>query len=598
MGSVDQITQYRTNHTYAGKNQAEGVRETKGTTNAQLKELTAGKVFEGTVTEMKNGQVTIGLTNGQSITARMDGSVNLKPGEPMFFEVRSNNGTQISIRPVSAESAMNPTLNHALKAAGLTVNERNIAMVNAMMKEQMPIDKASLLNMLKVSMQYSDRDINSIVQMTKLNFEINEGSISQFENYKTNQHMLLDQFQDFMNAMPDVMKGSHAVPKEVLSFQQQLLNIFKQPGDENAVLNQQAEQVAPVTNEGQENLAVDIENPQTNGNAAQAEMAAGAAKDPSSMAEILKNLMSGESGETASLQQEAAVQHGEGAEAANEAAVKTETQQLLSPKEITDLTNQLKEFPGLSQDKTLFRDGSLNTNLSPQQLLEAIQQALENSQGFTSESLQKLFYGDSYQKVMKHVIEKQWTVSPQELEGEHKVEEFYDRLDRQLQQLDTLLQNTGKEGTALSKTVDSMRNNLDFMNQVNQMYNYIQIPLKLHNQNAHSDLYVYTNKKKLHDKDGELTALLHLDMEHLGSTDIYIKMKEKNVSATFYLADQSSFQLILGNGATLEKKLEEKGYNCTVSVENQKKEQDFVEDFLKKEKPPGKVHRYSFDVKT
>ena len=45
------------------------------------------------------------------------------------------------------------------------------------------------------------------------------------------------------------------------------------------------------------------------------------------------------------------------------------------------------------------------------------------------------------------------------------------------------------------------------------------------------------------------------------------------------------------------KRLEEKGYFCEVKVENRKKEQDFVQDFLERENPPGKLQRYSFDVK-
>ena len=43
--------------------------------------------------------------------------------------------------------------------------------------------------------------------------------------------------------------------------------------------------------------------------------------------------------------------------------------------------------------------------------------------------------------------------------------------------------------------------------------------------------------------------------------------------------------------------LEEKGYSCEVKVENRRKKQDFVQDFLERENPPGKLQRYSFDVK-
>ena len=117
-------------------------------------------------------------------------------------------------------------------------------------------------------------------------------------------------------------------------------------------------------------------------------------------------------------------------------------------------------------------------------------------------------------------------------------------------------------------------------------------------QNAHSDLYVYTNKKNLQDKDGELTAFLHLDLEHLGSTDVSIQMKGKQVHTDFFLADDKSYDLIFLHMDELEERLRNKGYSCTIQVQNKEKKVKFVEDFLKKDQPStGRLHRYSFDVR-
>ena len=134
---------------------------------AQAQELMPGKVFEGTVTDIKNGQVTIGLNDGRSISARMESSVNLQKGQPMLFEVKSVSGEQIAIRPVTVESAKNPTLLHALEAAGLKANDRNLSMVNQMMAEQLPINKSSLLQMMRLSSSFPKADIQTLVQMQK-----------------------------------------------------------------------------------------------------------------------------------------------------------------------------------------------------------------------------------------------------------------------------------------------------------------------------------------------------------------------------------------------------------------------------------------------
>lgn len=52
-----------------------------------------------------------------------------------------------------------------------------------------------------------------------------------------------------------------------------------------------------------------------------------------------------------------------------------------------------------------------------------------------------------------------------------------------------------------------MSQNVNFLNQMNQMYAYIQLPFKLSESNAHGELYVYSNKRNLAQKEGEVSAL-------------------------------------------------------------------------------------------
>ena len=165
-------------------------------------------------------------------------------------------------------------------------------------------------------------------------------------------------------------------------------------------------------------------------------------------------------------------------------------------------------------------------------------------------------------------------------------------------QLEQIAKDAGLDKQPLAKAAADVRGNVEFMNQINQAYTYLQLPLKMAGQNAHSDLYVYTNKKNLQDKDGELTAFLHLDLEHLGSTDVSVRMKGKQVHTDFFLADDESYDLIFLHMDELEERLRNKGYSCTIQVQNKEKKVNFVEDFLKKDQPStGKLHRYSFDVR-
>ena len=199
--SLGGIHQYQANT--ASNTQTMGsVKETIGARPpAQVQELAPGKVFEGMVTEVKNGQVTLGLSDGRTISARMEAGVTLEQGQPMLFEVKANTGDQISIRPVTLESAQNPTLLKALEAAGLKVNPRNLSMVNQMMMEQMPIDKSSLMQMARAVAAFPQADMQALVQMQKLGFVINENSLNQFQNYQNGQQAILPQMQELMEGM-------------------------------------------------------------------------------------------------------------------------------------------------------------------------------------------------------------------------------------------------------------------------------------------------------------------------------------------------------------------------------------------------------------
>ena len=104
----------------------------------------------------------------------------------------------------------------------------------------------------------------------------------------------------------------------------------------------------------------------------------------------------------------------------------------------------------------------------------------------------------------------------------------------------------GKD-SSLYQNVNRLSQNIDFMNQLNQTFTYIQVPLKLSGQNANGDLYVYTNKKNLAKKNGSVSAFLHLDMDHLGSVDVYVAMENQRVSTNFKVRDDSILDLIEAN---------------------------------------------------
>ena len=118
------------------------------------------------------------------------------------------------------------------------------------------------------------------------------------------------------------------------------------------------------------------------------------------------------------------------------------------------------------------------------------------------------------------------------------------------------------------------------------------------NQNANGDLYVYTNKKNLAAKNGSVSAFLHLDMDHLGSVDVYVAMEKQRVSTNFKVRDDAVLDLIEANIDLLNERLEKRGYKLHPTVEITEKEVSVVEEMQKQMgQNTMPIAQFSFDAR-
>jgi len=579
------------------RNISSGTEELKAASGMQkvvstLEELSSGSVFEGTVSSVKNGKVTLALSDGQTITARLSGKVPLSQGTPMFFQVKSNDGVTIEIKPYTgAGSGGNPILTNALTEGTVPVTERNLAMVDAMMKEQMPIDKQSLLNMVRIANMNPGVDITTVVNMTKLGIPVSPEMAAQFENYMTDEHAILQA----MNELADLAGSHDLTPDQAVQMNQKILSILlpeQTAAGESVNTEGQIETGGQTTAEGQI---------LTDGRLGAEEQ-----------------IVNGEQTTTAGQ----AVREGTGGQAIGE---------VLSDQQFSSLGRLLQNIPSLVESTKLFpeameqdifidtledesvaqnlmtedaawkaADGktALDKNLTVSDFLRTVSQILSENNGMASQSIQKLFGSDAYKSLLRNVMEQQWLIQPEALKQEKKISQLYEKLEQQMRQVEDALKEAGVTKTRFPETAAEVRGNIEFMNQLNQAYTYVQVPLKMSGQNANGELYVYTNKKNLRDPDAELSAFLHLDLEHLGSTDVSVKMQHRNVKTNFYMADDASYDLVEKYLPVLEQKLKDKGYQCTITMTKEEKKVSFGDDFLRKDMPQtGTLHRYSFDVR-
>ena len=547
---------------------------------SSLNEMSKGMIFEGTVSSVRGNQVKLALSNGQQILARLAGKFSFEQGQSVFFQVKNNDGGTIEIKPYTVDGeGVNLTLMDALKAAGLPVDGTNLSMVNKMMEEQMPIDKTSLNQMYQLVQDNKDINVTTLVELKRLGIEINQVNAAQFENYANDKQAITIAMDSLIDELPNALSAEDLSMYKLVTQARDILNIVTEGLPEEAFIsNEDADmsQYEAIMRDNQSALVV---------------------KKHFNIAELFESLNS-VSGESQDIQTTQKINNSSVIDniflQGNEAKSNT-IGFILSDKQIEELNEQVRMLlPNLQENNiSLYSEDS-----SVVGILNDIKSMLENTPA-NAGTLRHLFSGEAFKLMLKEALEQQWMIKPGDLEkNPKKLDGLYDKIEKQIINMENILKTSGVVNPKAEALADNIRGNIEFMNQINEAYTYMQVPLRMNEGNASGQLYVYTNKKSISDPDKELSAFLHLDLEYLGGTDVSIKMLHRKVTTNFYLDSDESYAMVKQFLPVLEKRLQDKGYNCELTVNSDSKQMNFVAGFLKKDLPPtGQVHRYSFDMR-
>ena len=547
---------------------------------SSLNEMSKGMIFEGTVSSVRGNQVKLALSNGQQILARLAGKFSFEQGQSVFFQVKNNDGGTIEIKPYTVDGeGANLTLMDALKAAGLSVDGINLSMVNKMMEEHMPIDKTSLNQMYQLVQDNKDINVTTLVELKRLGIEINQVNAAQFENYANDKQAITIAMDSLIDQLPNALSAEDLSMYKLVTQARDILNIVTEGLTEEAFISSEASDMSQYEAIMRDNKSAPV------------------VKKHFNIAELFESLNS-VSGESQDIHTTQKINNAPATDTIllQENETKSNTIGfLLSDKQIEELNEQVRMLlPDLQENNiSLYSEDS-----SVVGILNDIKSMLENTPA-NADTLRHLFSGEAFKLMLKEALEQQWMIKPGDLEkNPKKLDGLYDKIEKQITNMEIILKTSGVVNPKAEALADNIRGNIEFMNQINEAYTYVQVPLKMNEKNASGQLYVYTNKKSMSNPDKELSAFLHLDLEHLGGTDVSIKMLHRKVTTNFYLDSDESYALVKQFLPVLEKRLQDKGYNCELNVNSGLKQMNFVAGFLKKDLPPtGQVHRYSFDIR-
>lgn len=513
--------------------------------NRQIRALVPGQTLRGEVVSREGNNAQIRLLQDVLVDAKVDADIRLELGQNITFQVK-NNGQTLNLSPLFTNMATEGTVLKALDMASLPVNENTVAMTKQLMDAGLPIDKNTLQQIWHESNAFPDAEILDLVNLHRLELPVTEENITQMASYRNLTHQLTAGIAETGESLTNMLQGlveSGDIEQAATIYSEVLkLLAFEDAAGETVTGQQQTE--GPLPEPG-----VDV-------------------------------TVTPEEAEQMPVQPSATAPE----------AVPGQKTIIEEPTETAPDNGQtIKENPGAEK-----------TQEAPQ--LQNLQKLLK--QGLETKDiplLRSILHNSKVAELPAKLLADRWSIKPEDVESPEKVEELYQKLGKQLKGLSNLLEENGQRGSSAYQNVTNLSQNVDFLQQINQTYAYIQLPLHLR-QGEHKtgELFVYTNKKNLARKDGQVSALLHLDMEHLGPLDVYVALKDTKVSTKFYVQNDAILDYLEANMDVLTERLQKRGYDCkcetTLHTELQQTAQAMTP--LLKTEGSVPVAQYAFDVRT
>lgn len=572
-----------------------------GNSTIQLQE---GQTLKGVVSDVHGKEITLSMEDGSSFTGKLPDASQYSIGQKAAFQITSLDNNTIYMKAVTGAYLLDieDTIEQALEEASLPKSDRNIEVVRSLLQNQQSISRENIMSSIQLCARFPKIDVNAVITMKRLNLPMTQESVQQFENYQNQNHQLLSKMDTLTNEIAKMLNSiGSQVPRLASEIGTRILAMALEGNpslEENALAETTTTIPAETATDGKAQTTAELtdspeiteeENAKMSGSETMPGETTDAAQNPGPLArmrQLFTTLTDGNAAARTALTESGL------SEDFRTPFIHEQAGFILSPEERQSFASFLSEYPVPEELKQGIADGTITAR----QFLTAIKDMLPQ---LSDEQAGKLLTSKAFQDLVKAQFTSGWTVSPEQLKKEQALDVIYDKMSRQFEALSHFSEQVlGKNiFSQLSQNASDMSNNLDFMKMMNQTFQYIQLPLKLQNQNAHGDLYVMTRKEALRKNPDKLSVLLHLDMDHLGTLDIRIIKEYTAVSASFFVSTRETKDLLERNIELLNDAINEQGYAFTSQLSMKEKDIDVVKDFIGADAPVGDLKRYNFDLR-
>lgn len=562
---------------------------------------------------------------------------------------------------MAASGGAQAAIEKALEEASLPKSERNIDVVRQMLQNQMSIDRDSLRRVVTQTNVFREADVSTLILMNKNGMPVNHFTAAQFQAYLNNEQQLTGQIGEALDVLLETLEqGNEGNTAElnmtvldILTEGAQTVPAGEQTGvaEQSAVIAGEMTELNTAGTEAQavaENTAVESEMTMLNTaeTAANAETVNGMLNSEGQDGQLQGSNLSGLAQGVAAtglsgsaVTAEAAVVNSINAGAAERVFATTDdintevdgtgtdvfngfgsdtsnlggsginsgetgsdvlgsglgsqNSQMYNPNDTFMLSNVFTAEEMARFETMLGKTFENAENIGDSSITETLQQLRETILQASPEQLDEIFKSPEYQKLIGRALANKLSMKPENLKDADALNDFYKSTYTALSKLRDAAASSEKLSQALDKPMD----NLKFMDTLNNLFPYVQLPLSLKEGHTHGELYVFKNGRSGSKPGDSQSVLLHLDMEHLGPTDIHMELKNRSLKLHFYMEDEASMKPIRDNYLGLLEALEKKNYSVTAEFDIRLQETTALAEALATRNGTAPEFKYNFDIR-
>ncbi|MDQ2087204.1 flagellar hook-length control protein FliK [Herbivorax sp. ANBcel31] len=474
-----------------------------------LSKLNKGDVVRAKVLEVAADKLLLKLSDGNTISAALMNSINVKKGEQVELVVKDTLADKVFLETVKTLEQKNIQLESEIKNElmdiGAKSDKKGVEIARQIKESKLPLEKEVFNKVMETVETYKGVSIEKAVYLLSKNIIPLEKNISCLNQIVDEKYKIGDELNKLFDNLVSIKdENTNNLLKTFLT---KNLGIKTEASNEKAnvevkpqlILEKLGEElknnkISPkVQNAIKEKVIEFFKNENLN------------SKDPKQFAEFLKNIDFTEKG----------------------------------------FINAEKE----SMDKIIkgiFEKINFEKKDTPV-IKESTKILTENDK---REALEKVF--DKFCVKMNDSLTKE----------ELNMKNIYREIYREIESIKQVLEQAEFSGKGdVFENIDNLQSNLRFLNELNNHNTYIQIPLNVFDKNHTGELYILKKKpsKKSIDMD-DVSLFLSLNTQNLGQVDSLVNVNKKNVSVNIRAESKKVINFIKKNYTDLYNVLLKKGY--------------------------------------